>query len=181
MKDNSRLWLALLLVLIITGAFLLNNSFNNAMANGTFDGSWSSDDEIPQMTIYDQAGNPHNITDFRGKPVVLHFWGTWSDGSVTGLPALVEKWQAYGEQVHFLFVTRPNNSQETMESVQDFMDTNGYDFPVYYDTTLEAGAALSIESLPTTFFINSEGKCSLYGNGPLTPEDLQTGINDILP
>ena len=31
----------------------------------------------PDFTVYDMDGNPHKLSDFRGKPVILNFWATW--------------------------------------------------------------------------------------------------------
>lgn len=180
MKNNSKLWLLVVIALVIGGVFLLNDSFNDLMAAGGFSGSWSSDNEVPDITIYDEQGNACQLSDFRGKPVVLYFWGSWSEGTIEGMPAMNEFWQEYKDKVQFLFVCRPDGTKETEESARQFIADNGYEFPIYFDTDMTAATEIGFDSLPITFFIDSEGKCTVYGEGPAGLTDLQSAVVDIL-
>ena len=54
-----------------------------------------------------------------------------------------------------------------------------YTFPVYYDTDMDASTVYGIESIPTTFFIDAEGKLIAYGEGAMDGETLRYGISMI--
>ena len=51
-----------------------------------------------------------------------------------------------------------------------------YTFPVYYDTAMDASTVYGIQSIPTTFFIDAEGRLIAYGSGAMDAETLRRGI-----
>ena len=75
----------------------------------------------PDFTVYDLEGNPHKLSDFRGKPVILNFWATWCGYCKMEMPDFNEKYQEYGEDVHFLMVNVTDGNQETMETASAFV------------------------------------------------------------
>lgn len=73
------------------------------------------------------------------------------------MPDFNEKFAELGGDIHFVMVNITDGSRETIETASAFIDENGYDFPVFYDTSSEAAMAYGAYSLPTSFFINAEG------------------------
>ena len=69
--------------------------------------------------------------------------------------------------------------ESNSESASALMAEKGYQFPVFYDTQLEASSLYGINSIPATFFIDEEGNVVLWGSGMLTAEDLQYGLDQI--
>ena len=134
----------------------------------------------PDFTVYDLEGNPHKLSDFRGKPVILNFWATWCGYCKMEMPDFNEKYQEYGEDVHFLMVNVTDGNQETVETASAFVAQEGYSFPVYYDTTLEATSAYPTSGLPVTFIIDAEGAVVAWQQGMMTAENLQKGIDMVL-
>ena len=60
-----------------------------------------------------------------------------------------------------------------------FIAGEGYQFPVFYDTQLEAARAYGASALPTTYFIDAEGHAVVYATGAITADILQQGIGMI--
>ena len=69
---------------------------------------------------------------------------------------------------------------ETKELGQDFIKTNGYTFPVYYDTDMSAVTAYGTRSIPATYFVNSRFDLMGRANGVIDEETLKKGIKLIL-
>lgn len=134
----------------------------------------------PDFTVYDLEGNPHKLSDFLGKPVILNFWATWCGYCKMEMPDFDEKYKLYGEDVQFLMVNVTDGNQETVETASAFVAQEGYSFPVYYDTTLEAAMTYPTSGLPVTFIIDAEGAIIAWQQGMMTAENLQKGIDMVL-
>ena len=52
----------------------------------------------------------------------------------------------------------------------------GYTFPVYYDMDASAAKEFSVISLPTSFFIDANGKAVAYAAGEIGRENLELGL-----
>ena len=131
---------------------------------------------VPDFTVYDREGNEVQLSDFRGKPVILNFWASWCGPCKSEMPDFEEIYQEYGEEIHFLMVNMTDGYQETLESAQEFLDETDYTFPVYFDLDYEAAYAYGVSSLPTTYFIDAEGYGVAYGMGAMDRETLEQGI-----
>lgn len=134
----------------------------------------------PEFTVYDQEGNAYTLADFRGKPVILNFWATWCGYCQVEMPDFDEKYQQYGEDIQFVMLNVTDGSQDTVESASAYIAEQGYSFPVYYDTELNATRAYNANGLPVTFFIDAEGNFVAWQQGMMTAETLQIGIDMLL-
>ena len=134
----------------------------------------------PDFTVYDLEGTAHKLSDFQGKPVVLNFWASWCGPCKMEMPDFDEKYQDYGDQVHFLMVNLTDGGQETVETASGFVAQEGYAFPVYFDTDRSGAIAYGVNAVPVTYFIDAEGYFVTYQPGMLSADALQSGIDLLL-
>lgn len=130
----------------------------------------------PDFTVYDLEGKPVQLSDFRGKPVVLNFWSSRCGPCQMEMPDFQKAYEDLGEKIHFLMVNVTDGSWDTVASASAFISKNNYTFPVFFDTDISAAAAYGISSLPTTYFIDAKGNGVAYGVGALDLETLMSGI-----
>lgn len=132
------------------------------------------------FTLQDQFGNTHSLADYKGKTIFLNFWATWCPPCRREMPDIQKLYEEYpteGEDaVIILGVAGPNYGQEGSEKdITEFLDKNGYSYPVLMDTKGELFDGYGIYSFPTTFMIDRDGNVFGYVTGQLS-EDIMRDI-----
>lgn len=109
----------------------------------------------PNFTLPDLEGKKVSLSDFRGKWVVLDFWGSWCGWCVKGFPALKEAYDKYGNKIVVIGIDCNESEAEWREGVKQHQLPwlnvyNGHDQELY--------KAYNIQGFPTKAIINPEGK-----------------------
>lgn len=130
----------------------------------------------PDFTVFNSQGEPVQLSDFIGTPVILNFWASWCSPCKSEMPDFESAYQNYGDEIQFMMVNMTDNNQETVERASSFITDSGYTFPVFFDTQLSAAIAYGVTSIPATYFVDTGGNLVAYGIGPLNLEALETGI-----
>ena len=134
----------------------------------------------PDFTVYDIDGNPHKLSDFRGKPVILNFWASWCGPCVSEMPEFQKFYDSFGEKIHFVLVNLTDGHQETVASASEFLTKQGYTMPVYYDTDIDAAMQYGVSAVPVSYFIDAEGYFVAWAQGALSEDMLQQGVDLLL-
>ena len=132
------------------------------------------------FTLTDQYGNTHSLSDYKGKTIFLNFWATWCPPCRAEMPDIQKMYETYDtegdEALIILGVAAPGyGNEKTEEGVKQFLEDNGYTYPVLMDTTGDLFNAYGIYSFPTTFMIDREGNVFGYASGQLS-EDMMKSI-----
>lgn len=184
---NSIKWIiiAFALVGVIAGASVLYNKLSDDYAispsvqttaeSNNQNGQSENDCTAPDFTVLDYDGNQVQLSDFKGKPVVINFWATWCFYCKEEMPDFNEAFKKYPD-VEFLMINATDGFQETVDSAKKYIEAENFDFNVYFDTESEAVDAYYVNSFPTTFFIDENGNLVTYANGMLDYESLEKGI-----
>jgi len=135
---------------------------------------------VPDFTVYDAEGNAFRLSDFRGKPVLLNFWASWCGPCTGEMPDLQAAFDTYGETIQFVLVNLTDGFQETVSSASAFLEEQGYTFPVYYDTDMDAARAYGVSAIPATYFIGPDGVLVASTRGALSADTLQRAIDMLL-
>ena len=130
----------------------------------------------PEFTIYDRNGKIVTLADFRGKPVVICFWASWRDDCIQQMPILQAAYDDYKDSVHFLMINMPDGNRETREKADAFIQERGYTFPVYYDTDSVAAINYNVQSVPSIYFIDDEGKAMAYAGAKIGRAVFEKGL-----
>jgi thiol-disulfide isomerase/thioredoxin len=134
---------------------------------------------VPDFTILDMDGNEVKLSDFFGKPIVLNFWASWCPPCKAELPDFEEACKRYEGKVTFLMVNLTDGKRETVEVAKEYVASQGYTFPVYFDTKYEAAYVYGVSSIPQTYFINADGSLEARATGMISAARLEEGIGMI--
>lgn len=188
---NSTVKLVITIVVlaaIMVGAVLLYNKLSSdyegdkLSVNTTVASEGTSPDDTdytaPDFTVLDYDGNSVKLSDFKGKPVVLNFWATWCYYCKEEMPDFNKAFENYPD-VQFMMVNATDGVQETMAMAKEYIETQGFDFDVFFDTNMEAVTNYRVTGFPATYFIDAEGNLVTYASGMIDYDTLVRGIGII--
>lgn len=110
----------------------------------------------PELAGQTPDGKPVTLAGLRGRVVLVDFWGTWCGPCVAQLPKLKDLRRRFqGKPFEIVGV----NSDEDIEKLRRFLETNGIDWTQVLDhgTTGLIGKAWHIRVWPSNFLIDPKG------------------------
>jgi thiol-disulfide isomerase/thioredoxin len=126
----------------------------------------------------DLGGNPIDLKDFKGKPLIINAWASWIPFSQTELPLLGKIAEKYKDKVTLLAINR----MESVGVIQSYLSI--YPIPqtvrVVVDPADTFYKAVDGYAMPETVFYNSNGVLVAHKRGVLTEEELEGYIQSII-
>jgi len=96
-------------------------------------------------------GSPINLSDYKGKKILLNYWATWCVPCRKEMPAMLRA-QDILEKENYVFLLA---SDESIEKIKKFKANTKYKF--HFIKFTGALAQYKIYALPTTFIYNEKG------------------------
>lgn len=118
------------------------------------------------------------LSDYRGKAVVLNFWGSWCVPCKTEMPALERQYQRFKDKG---LVIVGINIGESPIVVEPFVQSVGVTFPIWLDSERIVTQLYRISPIPHTFFIDKDGIIRDTYIGEMTETIMYNKIQKILP
>ncbi|MBD3107332.1 redoxin domain-containing protein [Bacillus sp. AGMB 02131] len=130
--------------------------------------------KAPDFSLQTLNGESVKLSDYEGKKVVLNFWATWCKPCREEMPDLQAVYSENKEDVVILAV-----NMDAHNDVKGFTDQYAVTFPVLLDEEDEVSERYQVISLPTTYFIDVDGKIAKKHLGQITDEQLEDVLNEI--
>lgn len=112
--------------------------------------------QAPDFELVSLDGRKVKLSDFRGKAVVLNFWATWCAPCKVEMPWFVDLQNHYGSDGLTILGVAMDDSEP--QKIAQFASEMGVNYPVLLGTNKVSEAYGDVEYLPTTFYINRQGK-----------------------
>jgi thiol-disulfide isomerase/thioredoxin len=135
----------------------------------------------PGFSLQDLNGKRVNLSDFRGKVVVLDFWATWCMPCIASFPAMKKMVEKHPEVV-FLFIATQEKEENALSRVKTFISKGKYPFHVLMDEPLpgqkgfKAVSAYKPQGIPAKVVIDGKGRQRFMSTGFSTDTEL---INEL--
>lgn len=124
----------------------------------------------PDFTITDITGKKHKVSDYRGKNLIVNVWATWCAPCRKEIPDFIQLRKEIKEDELAILGISTEDGEES--KVKDFVKENKMNYTISAADFSKLAAPYSeVSAIPTTFFIDKEGKIKFATIGVLTLED----------
>jgi peroxiredoxin len=114
-----------------------------------------------------------SLASYRGKAVVINFWGSWCGpckAETPRLQAAFERWQSKG--VAFVGI----DELDSRAAARAFVASRHVTYAIAYDPLGDTVAPYGVFDTPTTFFVDRRGRIVHSVKGEVTAAELDTQI-----
>jgi cytochrome c biogenesis protein CcmG/thiol:disulfide interchange protein DsbE len=117
-----------------------------------------------------------DISQFRGKPLVINFWATWCGPCWEEHPILQANAMQHQQDVQFLGVV----FQDKEETILGFLQQRGAAYPTLVDEKGKTAIAYGIGGVPETFFLDANGVIVAKYNGPMSEDIINENLRKVM-
>lgn len=134
----------------------------------------------PDFTLRALDGQTYHLAELRGQAIIVNLWATWCPPCRAEMPTLQKLYSEY--QKEGLIVLAVNSTvQDQPAKIPDFVRQYGLTFPILLDEQGEVSRAYQLRSLPSSYFIDRDGRIrEVVIGGPMSEALLRTRIEEIL-
>ena len=123
----------------------------------------------PDFALNDLDGKEHKLSDYKGKKVLLVFWATWCPPCRKEIPDLIELRETASEDKLAMLAI----SNEKPDLVKSFVAQAKLNYTALLDQGTLPRPYNTINAIPSSFFIDTEGKIKLATSGLVSLSEIK--------
>ena len=182
MKQKIGLLLVIGLIVLLISNIVVEKIEENKQINskGYEDIGINKGQLAPDITLTTLDGEEVKSSDFRGKNVVLNFWATWCPPCRAEMPHMQSYYEENKEKQNLEIIGfNMTFSGDSIEKVEQFVASYKLTFPIF--TTFDESVIdqYSVMTMPSTYFIDEDGRIHSKILGPIDEESLAFYIEDM--
>ncbi len=132
----------------------------------------------PEFSLKDVDGRSVNLAEYKGKVVLLNFWATWCGPCKIEIPWFVDFEQKYKDKGFAVLGVAMD--EEGWEIVKPYLTQSKINYRVILGNDTVAGLYGGVDSLPTTFILDKDGKIASTHVGLVSKSEYENEILHLL-
>lgn len=105
----------------------------------------------PDFSLFNTEGELVNLSDFKGKVIILNFWATWCGPCKMEIPGFVKLQKKYKDDLVIIGISLDQRGENV---VLPFMERFKINYPILYGDSKVVRDYGGIQGIPTTFVID---------------------------
>ncbi|MEP6902964.1 MAG: TlpA disulfide reductase family protein [Actinomycetota bacterium] len=138
--------------------------------------------EMPDFSFVDFKDQPRFLKEFRGKYLLVDFWGMWCVDCRREIPFQIEAVKRFGNR-QFEILGMDSDEADKFEEVKAFLIKNKMDWTQAKLSSIKSliETAYRIQEYPSTILLGPDGKVLVLDQKQLAGEKLYETLDRILP
>lgn len=134
----------------------------------------ASEGKAPEFVVAPLGGEAGRLTleQFRGRPLVLNFWGSWCVPCRKEMPTFGRVAEQLNGRVAFVGI----NHQDDATAAREFLSEVGDPYISGLDPTGDVARRYGVQGLPTTILVDARGQIVGRRLGELSEEELRDSL-----
>jgi peroxiredoxin len=132
----------------------------------------------PEFTLKDSEAKTVSLSDYKGKVVLLNFWATWCGPCKIEIPWFIEFEQKYKDRGFAVLGIAMD--EEGWEVVKPYLEQSNVNYRVLMGNDSLATIYGGVESLPTTFVLDRDGRIASTHVGLVSKSNYEDEIQQLL-
>lgn len=134
-------------------------------------GSIAAESKVANFVLTDLAGQKHQLSNYKGKWVLVNYWATWCPPCLEEVPDLVNLYDKHKQKD--LMVLGVVFDYKDVNEVKQYVDDMLMSYPIILgdDTATEQVGRMDV--LPTTFIYNPQGTLVKIKRGIVTRDFIE--------
>ena len=118
----------------------------------------------PNFKLQTINGETVQLSDYKGKRVIVNFWATWCPPCRAEIPDFQKLYEKKDVEILGVNLTE---TEESPEQVETFIKEFGMTFPVVMDVNSDVADTYQVSAYPTSYMIDSNGRIQFVAMGAL--------------
>lgn len=133
----------------------------------------------PGFELSDMNGVSVNLSDLKGKIVILNFWATWCPPCRDEMPHMQSFYEKKKDDGIEIIAVNLTNQDVGRQAIEQFVQDFGLTFPILLDEDGYVGTMYEVMTIPTSYILDEEGRIFQKVVGPMDEQIINDMVDSI--